>query len=828
MQESKWLVSTQRKRISESLELNTKNSGLDSKNESQVNEIVEYTLSKPNEIVVIDDMFLAQQLYPKSAPSDPLLEQFYLSLGSTWLRQSVKISNNPIGTPEITSASITLEKLIKDRAILLLHEFSGSSSNHRSDINGRDRGSSRSSSSNRKSSKLIRDVESMQERLVVRQVRRIEVNHKFSLTGANYKTLTSACGVKWDNNQGIIVQNDSRGDWTKTLSSFASSFSAQPSISNFGLNGLLAGDNSNWCCILIAQTSPSNEQSSQFWDPFDVSMAIGVLFLKQCKLNDALLISTLLSSSLDSLRRKGFPVDRILQSAQKKKELINASIISNDHSIVENPEKKILSKSHNDTNTVFDNHKASQASPPPYRPNDNSSSSEISKSLIDLLTLSYPKAKRDQIVDAVLFTMRENSSVDSKHKKNFEQLLEQAKASLKNKLEIDNKNAKAENEVPGYFPNNNNNLNRPILDESKNKEGSTTKNPPTSDKDKSININNSIKNNNTNPTPHLPDLSNNAYSSMLSIKQSLNSALKSTPVVSGAQGSSSDALTTFDENKRRSSTSQNDQGLKLSKLFNNFNKIYNKKPNSGFDINNNPLPKEFELNTGKSNLGNAISKFPDEEAKGSLIQPNEIGSAFVSNSVSFCKPLPSQRLVYYGLVNGIDLYLDSNIPFPGSYPELQDNYNRGVYDNIKITRSSGSFTIDNFKLFSCVLAQLATRVFGIPKESMHMFIGGKGSPTIAFNRSKVLFFNVDYFVNLNHNLSIERILIEKYGHKSIVYNLNSVSLKDKDVRDVYAYWFMTTCHELAHHFVHEHDANHGFYTSSFAETYMSKLIELMR
>ncbi|KAL7754472.1 hypothetical protein RI367_000453 [Sorochytrium milnesiophthora] len=50
-------------------------------------------------------------------------------------------------------------------------------------------------------------------------------------------------------------------------------------------------------------------------DYFDVARGLSDVLFKKPKLNDALLISTMLSTSLDNLRRKGFPVDRILKIA---------------------------------------------------------------------------------------------------------------------------------------------------------------------------------------------------------------------------------------------------------------------------------------------------------------------------------------------------------------------------------------------------------------------------------------------------------------------------------------------------------------------------------
>ncbi|KAL9187467.1 hypothetical protein ACHAXT_001570 [Thalassiosira profunda] len=52
-------------------------------------------------------------------------------------------------------------------------------------------------------------------------------------------------------------------------------------------------------------------------DWFDVGTAIGALILERCQLEDALLLSQLLESPLETLRYRGFPVDRILKPVSK-------------------------------------------------------------------------------------------------------------------------------------------------------------------------------------------------------------------------------------------------------------------------------------------------------------------------------------------------------------------------------------------------------------------------------------------------------------------------------------------------------------------------------
>jgi hypothetical protein len=73
------------------------------------------------------------------------------------------------------------------------------------------------------------------------------------------------------------------------------------------------------------------------FDHFDVATIISKMFIRQPRLKDFLLISTLLSSSLENLSRKGFPVDRIINLATSKEKLPSNAVIK---------EAKVETKSH--------------------------------------------------------------------------------------------------------------------------------------------------------------------------------------------------------------------------------------------------------------------------------------------------------------------------------------------------------------------------------------------------------------------------------------------------------------------------------------------------
>ena len=100
-------------------------------------------------------------------------------------------------------------------------------------------------------------------------------------------------------------------------------------------------------------------------------------------------------------------------------------------------------------------------------------------------------------------------------------------------------------------------------------------------------------------------------------------------------------------------------------------------------------------------------------------------------------------------------------------------------------------------------------IFECPVKALHIY-WDQDSSTIAFNRNKQLFFNFRYYLGLHYTGSIPGQFFND--------GLSSES------RQCFYYWFMTFCHELAHHFVGEHNAQHEHYMSAFAENYMGSLL----
>ncbi|KAJ3023841.1 hypothetical protein HKX48_000529 [Thoreauomyces humboldtii] len=198
-------------------------------------------LARADEIFLIDDITVNQLFAPLGAPPDELLEQFYEQLGSKWLATMVRTEELPRGNQIVTAESKALQKLIRERALLLLYDGQAIRS-------GKD---------------VVRsNAETLLEKLNVVQVSEIQVVRKFQQRTSTQ--LTTAC-----------IRFDSR-------------------------------TRSNWLFVV------------KDFDTFDIARAIGQVVLRNCRLKDSLLLSTLLSTSLENLRRKGFPVDRILRLSDNK------------------------------------------------------------------------------------------------------------------------------------------------------------------------------------------------------------------------------------------------------------------------------------------------------------------------------------------------------------------------------------------------------------------------------------------------------------------------------------------------------------------------------
>ncbi|CAG8723512.1 10741_t:CDS:2, partial [Racocetra persica] len=181
------------------------------------------------------------------------------------------------------------------------------------------------------------------------------------------------------------------------------------------------------------------------------------------------------------------------------------------------------------------------------------------------------------------------------------------------------------------------------------------------------------------------------------------------------------------------------------------------------------------------NLRNALKDAIKSCRPNSGASVNDQGGINVvtESQTSYCDVLPGHSLDFVGTNDGIELYIEKNL------------------DHSEIFRTPALTRFINILKDLC-------EVFAIPQSAIHIFYDIT-SNSIAFNRGKALFFNFRFYLGLHDEVESSRPSI-----------------------DTISYWFMTFCHELAHNFVGPHNSEHEYYSSSFAEVYMSSLCAKMK
>eukprot|EP01135_Chromosphaera_perkinsii_P000161 Nk52_evm57s32 gene=Nk52_evmTU57s32 len=236
---------------------------------------ITYELVSASECYLVDDSTLQRLFNPLCAPMETVLEGMYERLGSKWLSKQIKeeYSVREYADSGLTKASVELQKLIRARGPLLLYD----GQNLREGL-----------------------YKGASEKLKAMYV--IEVNHiarKLSFKGQVVTESSSAC------NTLHLINDHGRGSGGgQSQTSFSMLFGGSSNSSQVTRNTNPAPKNT----IFVINN----------FDYFDVASALSEVILKNPKLNDSLLISTLLQTSLDNLKRKGFPVDRILNIAPKR------------------------------------------------------------------------------------------------------------------------------------------------------------------------------------------------------------------------------------------------------------------------------------------------------------------------------------------------------------------------------------------------------------------------------------------------------------------------------------------------------------------------------
>ncbi|KAI8099843.1 uncharacterized protein BX664DRAFT_273355 [Halteromyces radiatus] len=215
------------------------------------------------------------------------------------------------------------------------------------------------------------------------------------------------------------------------------------------------------------------------------------------------------------------------------------------------------------------------------------------------------------------------------------------------------------------------------------------------------------------------------------------------------------------------------------------------------------IPKEVETKPGKSklptstqtitpnytssiqqNLRRAIHSCKPYSGQ-DMFSPPTINK--VVESTQYCDETPGQNLTHVGRIKGIEFYVHRDVEAEQVLTQYAQPIQRFVH----------------------VVTGLANHVFELKLNTLHLYYDTEG-PTIAFNKSGSLFLNLRYYLALHEPTSTTDPAIMLAKRKEALI-----------------YWYMTLAHELAHSFVHEHSAEHEFYFSSFAETYLQPLIVYM-
>jgi len=181
----------------------------------------------------------------------------------------------------------------------------------------------------------------------------------------------------------------------------------------------------------------------------------------------------------------------------------------------------------------------------------------------------------------------------------------------------------------------------------------------------------------------------------------------------------------------------------------------------------------------QSNLQSAIKATREFNASSLFSAPD---TKEIKESPSYCDSKPGHDLKYIAeLSNGIKLYLSRAHPDPNSFLQTYR---------------------DALATFVIVLAEVA-QVFELPPQTINIFYDEQGA-SIAFNSNGSLFCNLRYYMQLH---------------------LASMDSPQGKV-DAMSYWWITLCHELAHNLVSQHDAQHSYYTESFAAHYFRRMVWL--
>ncbi|KAI8818837.1 uncharacterized protein EV422DRAFT_167088 [Fimicolochytrium jonesii] len=638
-------------------------------------------LARAVDVYLVDDTVVSQLFKPLGAPADELLENFYAHLGSHWLSTAVKTDERPRGTHTFTPAASALQKLIHERALLLLYD--GQSIRTGKDIVG--------------------NAEDILQKLKVVQIPEIEVVRTFGKMTRVERT--TSC-LKYDK-----------------------------------------GTRAYWLFVV------------EEYDMFDIARSIGQVILRNSRLKDSLLLSTLLSTSVQNLRRKGFPVDRILKLTDNK--MKHAQVIKEKQQLKQetptSSQNTLDSRESSATSSVDTLEGGSATSP-------GKKGSPETLNAVQTLAQMFPTADRKYLreqIDAATKTGKSVTDVANAILESGDTYPKQkegggGKSAVKEKG--DGHRASNEGLFEGLF-----------------KSG----------------IRNMVEFAQSAVSPtrgHADDEHGHGHGPHTGPPHTGSHTQPTSPNTDPATPTSTAHL--------KSHLAQSIASLRATR-------------ESGFRAT---IPRDAPA------------------------PPAEVTSA----APSACAILADNDLKFLDLLDGVPLYIDRAA-------------SEAAVSILLTTRR------DALRRFVAMLQLLAT-VFEADRRVVHVFWDEAG-PTVAFNRGRMLFFNARFYLGL-HDFGASgggatpkgKVLPRIPGEWTVATTQgdgdgDAVGVGDGGVQaDAYYYWFLTWCHELAHNqqrrgfskltpfftsfpppFTQsQHDAVFAFYMSSFAETYMGRLVKVLR
>jgi hypothetical protein len=235
---------------------------------------------------------------------------------------------------------------------------------------------------------------------------------------------------------------------------------------------------------------------------------------------------------------------------------------------------------------------------------------------------------------------------------------------------------------------------------------------------------------------------------------------------------------------------------KLGKALNNFGGLSNHLKLSGTQsVSGSSTGKESSVAPADDSILHAnmermlqrkIQRSPQVDAKG-IKSPEE----FISipeglDHGNTCEVVPSQDIAPFVAKNGKSESHNGIKLFYFRKDESSKNYMNANFDAVES--------------FAVVMERLC-HVFGLRLSSIAIYHDPTGR-AIAFNSGGALYFNIRYFYGLHYSKNVHRSQL------------------------CYSYWYVVTCHELAHNMEGPHNRTHAFYTESYTSLYLPKLMAI--